>query len=426
MKNFLLTIAVASCCVIGAQAQQTNTFDEPIPRLVDNQNPGEYADEFNGHLLKSYKQAPKTDNNGEIEYQNVQTKYTFGLISHTIHDFSNDFVVTANDFGGKLPTGAKVTRIGLDGYNNGGGITKFSSLDLYVWNRDVVEEFDYKNGYGTSWNEGLSAADLYCNGAPKNGFNAESTKDNLTEVISLPFKKAFEYTGKDIQLKLHMQYTSTDDNGNNYMNFAFQKASAEKEVASVYRSGNYAFSTKGVYYSKFSTPIKDAIASSNLNIEANTIPAFKLDYYTNDIHVKVQNRMALGSDEVVPTAAYITFIDKTDNKVIFDGANEKAAAERWFENLDYTHTYTLKVENRFTAAKEVELNFEGIENDIEVVFTSTGVTTGVEDANVAKAVAGVKYYNLAGVESAEPFTGVNIIKTTYTDGSQSVAKKIIK
>ena len=55
-----------------------------------------------------------------------------------------------------------------------------------------------------------------------------------------------------------------------------------------------------------------------------------------------------------------------------------------------------------------------------------GTVTGVEDANVAKAVAGVKYYNLAGVESTEPFTGVNIVKTTYTDGSQSVAKKVIK
>ena len=86
--------------------------------------------------------------------------------------------------------------------------------------------------------------------------------------------------------------------------------------------------------------------------------------------------MALGSNEVVPTAAYITLTDKTDNKVIFDGTNEKAATERWFENLDYTHTYTLKVENRFTAAKEVELNFEGIENDIEVVFTSTGHRCG--------------------------------------------------
>ncbi len=37
-------------------------------------------------------------------------------------------------------------------------------------------------------------------------------------------------------------------------------------------------------------------------------------------------------------------------------------------------------------------------------------------------VAGVKYYNLAGMASDKPFDGVNIIVTTYTDGSRSSAK----
>ncbi len=35
------------------------------------------------------------------------------------------------------------------------------------------------------------------------------------------------------------------------------------------------------------------------------------------------------------------------------------------------------------------------------------------------------YYNLAGVESAEPFKGVNLKVTTYTDGSRTT-EKIIK
>ena len=52
--------------------------------------------------------------------------------------------------------------------------------------------------------------------------------------------------------------------------------------------------------------------------------------------------------------------------------------------------------------------------------------TGVADAVAEKAVAGVKYYNLQGVESAEPFSGVNIVVTTYTDGSHSTAKQIVK
>lgn len=50
------------------------------------------------------------------------------------------------------------------------------------------------------------------------------------------------------------------------------------------------------------------------------------------------------------------------------------------------------------------------------------VATGVNDVNSAKEVKGVSYFNMMGVESAQPFDGVNIMVTTYTDGTQSAAK----
>ena len=50
------------------------------------------------------------------------------------------------------------------------------------------------------------------------------------------------------------------------------------------------------------------------------------------------------------------------------------------------------------------------------------VSTGVNDVNSAKEVKGVSYFNMMGVESAQPFDGVNIMVTTYTDGTQSAAK----
>lgn len=53
------------------------------------------------------------------------------------------------------------------------------------------------------------------------------------------------------------------------------------------------------------------------------------------------------------------------------------------------------------------------------------VVTAVEDVNASKTVAGVKYYNLMGVESNQPFDGVNIIVTRYTDGT-SQAVKVVK
>ena len=43
--------------------------------------------------------------------------------------------------------------------------------------------------------------------------------------------------------------------------------------------------------------------------------------------------------------------------------------------------------------------------------------TAVRDVDATKAIASVKYVNLAGQVSATPFSGVNVKVTTYTDGS---------
>ncbi|MDY5379769.1 MAG: hypothetical protein SPG73_01275, partial [Sodaliphilus sp.] len=53
------------------------------------------------------------------------------------------------------------------------------------------------------------------------------------------------------------------------------------------------------------------------------------------------------------------------------------------------------------------------------------ISTGVEDVDAEKTVAGVTYYNLLGVSSDSPFEGVNVVVTTYTDGTKS-SKKIVK
>lgn len=57
------------------------------------------------------------------------------------------------------------------------------------------------------------------------------------------------------------------------------------------------------------------------------------------------------------------------------------------------------------------------------VEINTDVPTGVNDVN-AKTVAGVKYVNAAGVESNTPFDGINIVVTSYTDGTMSAVKVV--
>lgn len=53
-----------------------------------------------------------------------------------------------------------------------------------------------------------------------------------------------------------------------------------------------------------------------------------------------------------------------------------------------------------------------------------GVITGVTPLNGTRQVAGVEYYNLAGMRSDRPWQGVNIIVTRYTDGTMQTAKAV--
>ena len=50
--------------------------------------------------------------------------------------------------------------------------------------------------------------------------------------------------------------------------------------------------------------------------------------------------------------------------------------------------------------------------------------TGIEQVNADKQVASVRYINVAGQQSETPFDGMNIVVTTYTDGTTSTVKVI--
>ena len=53
------------------------------------------------------------------------------------------------------------------------------------------------------------------------------------------------------------------------------------------------------------------------------------------------------------------------------------------------------------------------------------IPTGFNNINTVREVAGVKYYNVAGIESDTPFQGVNIVVTRYTDGTMTT-RKVVK
>ena len=58
-------------------------------------------------------------------------------------------------------------------------------------------------------------------------------------------------------------------------------------------------------------------------------------------------------------------------------------------------------------------------------ISENNIMTGVENLNASKDVVSVQYVNAAGMTSATPFQGVNIVVTRYADGSQ-VTTKVVK
>lgn len=67
----------------------------------------------------------------------------------------------------------------------------------------------------------------------------------------------------------------------------------------------------------------------------------------------------------------------------------------------------------------VEISVPGA---LQTIFVKQGEVASVGDVLASKKVQSVKYVNLAGVESAEPFDGLNIKVTTYTDGTTRATK----
>ena len=65
--------------------------------------------------------------------------------------------------------------------------------------------------------------------------------------------------------------------------------------------------------------------------------------------------------------------------------------------------------------------------NLQVIDAQTsGTVTNIDDVASGKAVVGVLYCNPAGLVSTKPFTGVNMVVTTYADGSRSVTKTVVK
>ena len=76
-------------------------------------------------------------------------------------------------------------------------------------------------------------------------------------------------------------------------------------------------------------------------------------------------------------------------------------------------TYTYNTGNDAVGAVEFYLN-----------WSAPGVVTAINAIDADREVASVTYYNPAGMAAGEPHDGVNIVVTTYTDGSRTTTKVV--
>ncbi|MBO4803169.1 MAG: hypothetical protein J5503_01360, partial [Muribaculaceae bacterium] len=111
------------------------------------------------------------------------------------------------------------------------------------------------------------------------------------------------------------------------------------------------------------------------------------------------------------------YAGSTDATVQF-GAKKLGTGESFDVDFIVRAYFTKKATSKLTSA---DGKYYIAESKVKVTVTDN-IITGILDVKGEKQVAGVKYYNLAGIESDEPFSGVNIIVTRYTDGSTSTSK----
>ncbi len=112
-----------------------------------------------------------------------------------------------------------------------------------------------------------------------------------------------------------------------------------------------------------------------------------------------------------------------------DGAGEIAELPmKFYVRIYFTRNANLPVAQtsnapRLKDATAADGKYYIVEKEIPFSITKNNIITAIDQLN-ARQVAGVKYYNVAGVESDRPFHGVNIVVTRYTDGSMTTTKVV--
>ena len=345
--------------------------------------------------------------------------------------FQPEYLVTATDFTkgdvnkgtATLPANAKVIGLGLDGYDIASQNTnKGIFLEVVAWCTNVAhgeelianDEFVAGHNNVDDDNNSLNAIDrypmddLYTDTATYHGyyvgsvchpgyictFDENANEQNPGTIVDVPFgnpddpNRPFWYKGDGIYLTLWMGNWFDVRMKYRYMTFD----DAEMECASLMRSGSYCFSNYTA-----------ALFGSNLpyDLPTHRLPAFRTPYFTNDVRVSLTDQDAV-----------IQLKDADGN--LYD-----AAEDGNFYSLDHTKEYSIVIDG---TDYDFMVAFDDIYSDVELLINVD--MTAVDEISSVKTIDNVVYYNLAGQKSLQPVDGVNIVVTTYSDGTRTTAKVI--
>ena len=365
--------------------------------------------------------------NPEIS-QEIWTTYTHPETGQSYRPikYQPEYLVTARDFTrgdteqgtATLPNNAKVIGLALDGYLQACEDLNNCYQVVTAWCRNIpgdqmiLDNLDLFDGYSTIPPVGQLCTDTtFYHGHQFNNpgvicpIDVNSTPDNLCAVVDIPFghpddsRMPFWYTGENIYLTLWLinRYNPVWDGGTHIEYHYMAYDDAEVEFASLMRSGNICFNSLTQDLVQYVPGFEGQ--GLMYELPRHRLPAFRTPYYTNDVRIIRKG--------------YETVFELQDE----DGNVMPISEDGNYYCLDHTKEYSVVVDGRVRGT----FAFDDIYSDIELEIEKT---TAVEELSSTKTVSSVAYYNLAGQQCAQPVNGVNIVVTTYSDGSTTTAKVI--
>lgn len=318
--------------------------------------------------------------NSWMYYLNYLVTSVYGVESTSIVSIMYmDCIITNSDLSNGdacVPVGARIAGFQLDGYYNQ---QLNNRMKFLCWLKDTsattIANTSVNDGYlHNGYLNRLTDDWRYCD-TIECVFPSNATEQNPQMMYNVDFYKTkpFVYTGENILMTILSKV------GRVKTDLHFLCSSAQTEIATFYRTGNYGYG--GPATTGSSSEIDNMVMA-----ESYQLPAFRWKYYTNDIFVTVNlldpNGNAISQDEITleqpDGKPLLSIYDMTAHKqVAIAGATPNAEGfvsvtpgqKIEVLNVDFTHQYRVTVKSATCGQDEVVASFGAISDDIDLTFT---------------------------------------------------------